>query len=137
MAKRSGTPMILAILLLVVAHLACGSPAPDYVLRGWTVTPSVVAQPSQTPFVVKETVVVAHQETVVVVAHVTPTPGRLCVVAQEAVYLRPSPSTDNHPIVPLLSREEVLDLGGRSGTWIFAQVRDKQGWVQGKYVGEC
>lgn len=62
---------------------------------------------------------------------------RLCVIAQEAVYMRPSPSTENYPIIQLENGVELVDLGGRDGNWMFVQYQDKRGWVNKKYVQEC
>jgi hypothetical protein len=141
--KRGCTPILMAVLaalVLVVAQLACGQPAEEWQLRGWTVTPSqtlMVAQPTQTPVVVQETVVVVAQQTVVVVAQVTPTPANLCVVAQEAVYLRPAPNSDFYPIDPLTNGTEVLLTGSKDGDWVFVIVGVRSGWVKSNWLGDC
>jgi uncharacterized lipoprotein YajG len=129
--------MILFVTVLMLAALACGQPAPEYILRGWTVTPSPTAnaEPSQTPIVIQETVVVIEQITNT--PEPTGEPIALCVSAQETVHLRPSPNTDGYPITVLENGARVNDLGGRSGQWLYVSVEDKQGWINGAYLGNC
>jgi hypothetical protein len=120
----------------VLATLACGQQAPEYVLRGWTVTPSLTptvqasstyVPPTQTPYVIQITN--------------TPEPtnevSTKCVSASVAVHLRPSPSTDNYPVEVLANGAKVTDLGGRDGKWVFVQVGDKQGWINSEYLTQC
>lgn len=122
----------LATLALAIAALACSTgpttPRPNI----WnTSTPVVV-----TAQVTKITIVT----TTPVVIEVTPTsrpPIHLCVVADEAVYLRPSPSVDNYPITEMVRNSQVVDLGGRSGTWLFVRYGTYDGWVNLRYVKEC
>jgi hypothetical protein len=61
----------------------------------------------------------------------------ICVLADEAVYLRPSVSNEYYPILPLRNGSRLIDLGGRTGRWWFVQYEDKQGWVYGIYLDEC
>jgi hypothetical protein len=127
-----------AVFVLVLAMMACGSPAPEYVLRGWTVTPSIVAS-TQTPIVVIHTSTPLPTLTPVYV-EITNTPEQVlakCVSASVAVHLRPSPNTSGYPIEALANGIEVKDLGGRSGKWWFVSVGDKQGWVDSGYLGRC
>lgn len=141
--KRSGTFAItLFVVALWLASWACGNPAPEHVLRGWTLTPSptfVVAQATQTPHIVQETIVVA--QVITTTPEPTGEPVVLCVVAQEAVNLRPSPSEINYPILSLEKGQEVTDLQGRSGVWHFYRVtldgQDFEGWINSQYIGIC
>jgi len=131
--RRSGILPIVAFLVLVVATLACGTPAEEWELRGWTVTPSLSQPATTTP-----TLVVATQTPFIIEVTNTNQPADiLCIVAQEAVNLRPSPNITGYPIVALKNGEKVIDLGGRSGTFMFVQIGDKQGWVHGDYVRAC
>jgi hypothetical protein len=130
------TTIFLAVTALVVAQLACAAPAD----RGPVVLyPSATPNATQTPVVVTvvaQVTVVAHQT---VVAQVTTTPrgDKYCVTAEETVYLRPSPSTDNYPVVALAHGAVVAHLGGRNGDWMFVQYEDKTGWVNKDYIGDC
>jgi hypothetical protein len=65
--------------------------------------------------------------------------GKSCllVVANQSLNLRPSPSDQNYPIMALKDGDQLLDLGGRDGKWIFVEFGDKQGWVSGEYVKGC
>jgi hypothetical protein len=131
---------LIALLVLVLASLACGQKAPEWQLRGWTVTPSLTpdARPTQTPVLVEITTTpLATQTPNLVIVSATPNPTSLCVSASVAVHLRPSPSTDNYPIEVLANGTRVTDLGGRSGVWYFVELGDNQGWVSGLYLGEC
>ena len=125
----------IAIVALIVATLACGQPAQEWQLRGWTVTPSITSfpattEPTQTPRVVEITT--------------TPKPTATetqiidkCVVASDSAYLRPSATTNNYPIMPLPKGTRVIDLGGRNNGWLFVHVGESDGWVYGEYLGEC
>lgn len=116
---------------LVFTTLACGSQTP----RRLELYPSETPNPTQTPFVLEVTKEVVRQVTN------TPEPTEstvlLCVDASESVYLRPSPSTNNYPITSLPNGEQVVDLGGRDGDWMFVRWQDKAGWVNDKYVKVC
>ena len=133
--------IFIAFLILVLAMLACGNPAPEYVLRGWTVTPSMEVLPTQTPYVVTQEVVMEQLVTgTPIYIEITNTPepvAELCVLADVAVHLRPSPSTQNYPIEVLANETKVQDLGGRDGKWWFVSVSDKQGWVDSNYLADC
>ncbi len=127
---------LIAFLVLVMAMLACGQPAQEWELRGWTVTPppfsstSTPIAPTQTPYIIQITNTPES----------TPIPTESvgkCVNATESVYLRPSAGNDNYPIMPLPNGAILYDLGGRSGNWIFVRYQDKDGWVNMQYVGVC
>jgi hypothetical protein len=127
--------ILLAVLALVIATLACGGqPASRRELNLW---------PTETPNATQTPIFIEVVETQVIVVEITPTPvppqevEKMCVSALEAVYLRPSPSDDNYPIKSLPNGAELLDLGGRDGSWLFVEFEDKQGWVNGDYVGRC
>jgi hypothetical protein len=124
------------VLAIVLAMLACGQPAEEWQLRGWTVTPSLTSTVANTP-----TLVLATQTPFIGEITSTPQPTAevlaKCISADVAVHLRPSPSTENYPIEALANGIEVKDLGGRSGKWWFVVVGDKQGWVDSNYLGEC
>lgn len=134
MKKRSCT-LVVALVALVVAQLSCGTPSSSQ----FHSTPTVA--PTQTPIVQKVI------QTAVVVWTTTPKPTRpsptatsatrYCISATEAVYLRPSPSISNYPIVELKNGTTVLDLGGRNGNWMFVEIGTKRGWVNRKYIKEC
>lgn len=129
------TRVILAILALVLASLACATgpttPRPS-------LYPSATPEITQTPFIVQVTTTPLDTPLPVVVEiTTTPSTSRLCVNALVAVHLRPSPSNENYPVMVLPNGAEVTDLGGRSGKWMFVQYADKQGWIYGDYVGDC
>lgn len=118
-----------AVLALVLATLACGT----YV----TPTPT---QTANTPIVTATVVPTLFSTPTEVLAVETVTPksvGSLCVSANVAVHLRPSPSTENYPIMALPNGAKVTELGGRDGNWYFVSYEDKQGWVNGIYLSEC
>jgi hypothetical protein len=126
--------IVLAVLAILVVTLACGGQGQQTDrFTFWTPTPNA----SPTPIVVEVI------ETQVILVEITPTPvppqevEKMCVRALVAVYLRPSPSNDNYPIMPLPNGAELADLGGRDGNWRFVQYGDAQGWVHGIYVGKC
>src|SRR4026207_1477918 len=104
--KNNGIPIV-AFLLLVVAMLACGSTTP----RELVLYPSETPNASQTPILVQITTTPLPTQTSIVVL-VTKTATTLCVVANEAVYLRPSASDNNYPILPLSNGSRLTDLGG-------------------------
>src|SRR4051794_25714251 len=110
--------ILCGMLAIVLASLACGQQAPEYVLRGWTVTPSLTPTIANTP-----SPVVPTQTPYIVEITNTPQPTQevlaKCVSASETVYLRPSPSTDNYPIEAMVNGTKVTDLGGHSGNWYF------------------
>jgi hypothetical protein len=126
--------ILLAVLVLVLVSLACGGQAPRRELNLW---PTATPNATQTPIVVEVV------ETQVIVVEITPTPAptqaveKMCVSATVAVYLRPSPSDQNYPITSLPNGAELIDLGGRDGSWLFVQYGDSQGWVNEGYVGDC
>jgi hypothetical protein len=106
--------------------------------------PSPTSEATQTPLVrVITTTPLATQTPDVRVYTATPVPTTqaevswLCVTAVEAVYLRPSPSTENYPIVQLENGTRIVDLRGRDGSWWFVQSGNKQGWVKKEYVRNC
>lgn len=61
----------------------------------------------------------------------------MCVTANEAVYLRPAPSSDHYPIDPLPKGTQVMPNGARDGNWIFVSVGDQSGWIKSNYLGSC
>jgi hypothetical protein len=127
---------IVMFLVLVFASVACGTPAEEWQLRGWTVTPhptSLETLPTETPLPTQTPFIVEITNTPLL----TSVPVNLCVNAEVAVYLRPSASDENYPIMPLPNDVTLTDLGGRSENWIFVSYEEKQGWVHGDYVGDC
>jgi hypothetical protein len=130
---------ILWALLVIVFVVACsreGMPT----RRPLNLYPTPTVAATQTPIYMEVEVPVTQVVEKKIVVEVTPTPqatGRLCVSATVAVYLRPSPSDDNYPIMPLPNSSVLTDLGGRDGDWLFVQFSDKTGWVNGSYVGAC
>lgn len=128
----------LFILALVVVQLACGKPAEEWQLRGWTQTPPL-PKPTQTERVVQITTTPVFTYTPVVKI-VTGTPENtvfLCVSADEAVYLRASPDTEFHPIDPLPNGTKVTDTKTRSGNWAFVQLGEDAGWINLNYLKKC
>jgi hypothetical protein len=127
--------LLLAVLVLMLVTLACGGQAPAR--RELNLYPSPTVLATQTPIVVEVV------ETQVIVVEITPTPvppqavERMCVSAAVSVYLRPSPSDDNYPIMSLPNGAELTDLGGRDGSWLFVQYGDAQGWVHQNYISGC
>ena len=67
----------------------------------------------------------------------TPTPSCLMVTAENAVYLREMPTTDNYPIMPLEHGVQVAVLGVRKHGWYFVALGELLGWVYGAYLGAC
>lgn len=125
-----------AVILLIV--LACRTGNPNRRLNLYP-SPTSEALPTQTERV--RLITAVPPTPVVVQITTTPKPtkslDKLCVSATEAVHLRPSPSTENYPIVELKNGTEVVDLGGRNGDWLFVEVGNKRGWINGKYIGQC
>lgn len=128
--------IVLAIGLVVLAMLACGQPAAEWQLRGWTVTPSLTQTfantltptvPTQTPFV--QVITATMEATKEVLAK--------CVQSDLTVYLRPSANTTGYPIEVLANGQKVLDLGGRVGKWWFVAHGANQGWIDSNYLSDC
>lgn len=70
----------------------------------------------------------------------TQTPFRpltLCVVAEEPVYLRTSPSSISYPNNPLIKGDQVTYKGLHDGGWYFVEYGDSVGWVHSFYLSEC
>lgn len=122
---------VLAISVLVLAMLACGRTTP----RELVLYPTETLNPTQTPYLVEVTTTPLPTYTPVLVV-VTPD-ARLCVSATVAVHLRPSPGDDNYPITALSNGTELIDLGGRSGSWYFVSTGTEQGWVHKNYLKAC
>jgi hypothetical protein len=123
-----------ALVGLVGCRLTPSQPIHDV---GLYPTPTVL--PTQTPFVVEVTTTALPTQTPNVVI-VSPTPdalGELCVTANEAVYLRPSPNVDNYPIQEIPNGSALGDLGGRNGNWAFVELGENRGWVNMDYLGDC
>lgn len=109
-------------LVLVLAVLACKTgPTPQ--VPADTPTPVIVEVTSR------------------VFVEITTTPATvgkyLCVIAVEAVYLRPSPGATHYPLMPLERGTMVKDTLTRDGNWIFVEYEDKAGWIHEDYLGEC
>jgi hypothetical protein len=128
--------VFMGVLAILLAVLACGQPAQEWQLRGWTVTPSLTPSvantltptvPTQTPFIV--------------VISQTPEPTKhvlaKCVQADVMVHLRPSANTSGYPIEVLANGERIVDLGGRVGKWWFVSHGSNQGWVDSDYLTPC
>ena len=122
--------------ILVLAILACGQPAEEWQLRGWTVTPSLTQTiantltptvPTQTPFV----------QIITATAEATKEVLAKCVEANVTVHLRPSANTSGYPIEVLANGERIVDLGGRVGKWWFVSHGANQGWVDSNYLTQC
>jgi hypothetical protein len=132
--------ILTAVLVLMLVTLACGGTAPR---RELNLYPTPTVEATQTPIYVPVEVEVTKVIERTTVVEITPTPippqavEKMCVSAAVSVYLRPSPSDDNYPIMPLPNGAELTDLGGRDGGWLFVQYGDKQGWVNGSYAGAC
>jgi len=127
--------LILLFGFLALGVLACGSTEPRPKLNLY---PTVTIIPTQTPrFIVWTQTPNATYTPVVVVVSPTPNSKTLCVSANVAVYLRPSPSSENYPITSIPNGSSVRDLGGRSGDWYFVALGDVQGWVNSEYLNDC
>jgi len=117
--------------ILTLSILVCGrgqvTPRRELVLY-----PSETPAETQTPYV--QIITEPAKTVIVVVTHTAESLPNLYVSAAVAVYLRPSPSTDNYPIIELPTGAQVVDLGGRSGDWLFVEWRGYRGWVYARYV---
>ncbi len=134
--KNQKTVLLTLLMLLVLAIMACNlAPSESKVLDLYpTPTPAI----TQTAFIVQITTTPPPTPTpFVVVVSSTPESGYLCVTADENVYLRPSPSMENHPIVPLPRGTRIADSGSRSGNWAFVKVDDYSGWVNTLWTTPC
>jgi hypothetical protein len=134
MVRRSCT-LLLLVVVLISCRRATGT---DEGIVFWT--PS--APPTQTARVVRITTTPVYTYTPIVkVVTSTPIPAYLCVIADEAVYLRPSADNQNYPISPLPSGSRLTDLGGRKenefGKWAFVAYQDEQGWVNLNFAENC
>jgi hypothetical protein len=122
----------LAFFIVVLAILGCRSGSQ----RTLVLYPSTTSTFANTP-----TQVLATQTPYIVEVTTTSGPTKealaICVTADEAVYLRPSASAENYPILSLPYGSRLKDLGGRIGNWVFVQYHDNQGWVYGDYLGRC
>ena len=131
----------LAICVLALAILACGNPAPEYVLRGWTVTPSEIANATQTALVVFVEITNSPEPTqtpaLVIITQTPNALATLCVTAKETVYLRTQPNTAYDAIAVLPNGAEVENTGTVAGFWYFVGYQDKKGWVHSAYLGNC
>jgi len=126
----------LALAVSILATLACGRSTTQP--RRIDLYPTETILATQTERVIVWTQTPADTATpILVIISATPDTGLLCVRASVAVYLRPSPDTDNYPIMPLANGAQVRDLGGRSGRWYFVAVDNKQGWINGDYLVAC
>jgi hypothetical protein len=132
---------IVSAIILLFAILACGAPSPR---EKPVLFPSPTSNATQTPIIYTSTPQPTYTplstqtpEIIVVIATSTLPSTRLCVIADEAVYLRPSASDDGYPITPLLKGSVLTDLGGRNGNWAFVQFDDKTGYANLNWLGEC
>ena len=124
----------LAALTILVLVLACGRTAPKQL----NLYPSPTVEASTTSWIVQITTTPnATQTPFFVVVSPTPNASLLCVDALVALYLRPSPNEESYPIQAVPNGTHLLDLGGRSGKWIYVQLGDKQGWVSSDYLKHC
>lgn len=125
------------LFVLTLITLACGSTAP----RHLDLYPTETTLPTQTArvVVISATPDFTPQPAKIPVQTATfqPIPHCFTVSATVAVFLRPSPSTDNYPIMPIPNGVQVHDLGGRIGIWDFVALGDKQGWVNSEYLNPC
>jgi hypothetical protein len=125
----------IAILILVLGVLACGQTRP----RELRLYVSATAEIAFTPLVVLITTTPNATEVpnVVVVSATPAALGVFCVNAPVAVHLRPSPNANNYPIMAVPNGTKLSDLGGRSGDWVFVELGDKRGWVNGDFISQC
>lgn len=126
--------LVMAGFSLVLVGLACGRTTP----RTLDLYPSPTVLPTQTERIVvwTSTPVQTYTPLVKIITE-TPSPKYLCVSADEAVHLRPSPGIDNYPIEVLKNGSKVMDLGGRDGDWGFFSYGSEQGWISLKYLETC
>ena len=121
--------------VLALSILACRTGNPE---RRLNLYPSPTSEATQTPVIVEVTTTPAPTTYVIVTATAVPTVSiQLCVSAEKAVNLRPSPDERGYPILQLRKGDQVTDLGGRDETWIYVQYLDKQGWINKKYLSNC
>lgn len=126
--------VILALGVCALGVLACGGT----VRRELILYPSETPNASQTPLVVQITTTPnATHTAIVVVVSETPNALAMCVTADEAVYLRPSPNADDYPIEPLTKGTKVLLTGGMFGLWVHVEVGVSSGWIRVEYLGDC
>lgn len=125
-----------ALVVLALGILACGGQSNVELLRFPTPTTN-----SPTPLVVVQEITSTPAPTqtpnVIVLTQTPNELGTFCVSALVAVHLRPSPSTENYPVQTIPNGTEVVDLGGRSGNWIFVELGTQRGWVNGDYLTDC
>lgn len=121
------------ITILALGVLACASTQPRERVNLY---PTVEAIPTQTPVIIYVSQTPNPTYTPVFV-EVTSTPNALCVSANETVNLRPSPNTDNYPIVQIPNGAKVKDLGGRNESWYLVEYLDYQGWINSDYLEDC
>lgn len=128
---------LLIIPILILVSLACGRSTPRELP---SLYPSQTPNATQTPIVIEITNTPENTQTpefiYVVQTSTLPSTTR-CVIATEAVYLRPTPSTDNYPVAPLPKGSKVILSGSVNGSWVFALFGEKSGWVQSNYLGNC
>lgn len=134
--KNQKAVLLTLLMLLVLAILSCNlAPSESKVLDLY---PTPTQAITQTAFIVQITTTPPPTPTpLVVVVSSTPESGYLCVTADENVYLRPSPSMENHPIVPLPRGTRIADSGSRSGNWAFVKVDEYSGWVNTLWTTPC
>jgi hypothetical protein len=137
--NRKLLAIVLAGFVIVLANIACSKSAP-------TDRPRLVLEFSPTPTLVptQPTKVLATQTPIIEIVEITSTPlptsantSELCVIADEAVYLRPSPSATYYPLDPLPKDSRVIFTGTKDGNWLFVDYGDQSGWINGKYLGNC
>ena len=133
--------IMIALLIVVLGILACGNPAPEYVLRGWTVTPTKFVDATNTPLVIYVEVTNSPEPTqtpeLVIITQTSNAVVTLCVTASDAVYLRPSPDATYYPLKPLVKGTVVIYKGTHNGEWKFVEVEDGAGWINSEYLGTC
>lgn len=134
--KNQKAVLLTLLILLVLAILSCNlAPSESKVLDLY---PTPTQAITQTAFIVQITTTPPPTLTpIVVVVSSTPESHFLCVTADENVYLRPSPSMENHPIVPLPKGARIADSGSRSGNWAFVKVEGFSGWVNTLWTTPC
>ncbi len=131
MSVRRNLRLLLGLTVVMFGSLACGSAA----RRQLVLYPTPTHNATPTNIVVEIT---TTPVTVLMVITQTPNAAaRICVQADVAVNLRPSPSNQNYPIMVIPNGTELNDLGGRNGKWLFVELGDKQGWINQDYVGAC
>jgi hypothetical protein len=124
----------LLFIAIFVTIIACGRTAP----RRLELYPSPTVLPTQTErVVIYTTTPLSTYTSIVKEVTSTPKPEYLCIVADEAVYLRPSASMDNYPISPLPNGARVLRLGGEKEDWIFVEYGEFSGWIRQEYLKNC